>query len=95
MTDQDSTVRRRLRVEGVVQGVGFRAGCARAAERAGTGGWVRNLADGAVEAEVEGDPGAVDAVLAWCRTGPRAGRVDRVEVTELDPVGAADFTVRA
>ena len=89
-----TTVRRRLRVEGAVQGVGFRAGCAQAAERAGAAGWVRNLPDGAVEAEVEGSVEAVEAVVAWCRAGPRAGRVDRVEVTELDALGEVGFAVR-
>lgn len=86
-------VGRRLRIEGVVQGVFFRDGCAAAARRAGAGGWVRNLADGSVEVVVEGPPDAVEQVVAWCRTGPRAARVDRVEVTDEAPTGAAGFSV--
>lgn len=87
-------VRRRLRIEGAVQGVGFRVGCARAAEQAGVAGWVRNAADGTVEAALEGPPDAVDDVVAWCRTGPRAGRIDHVEVAEEQPTGEAGFAVR-
>lgn len=93
-SDERQEVRRRLRVTGAVQGVGFRAGCARAAEHAGVAGWVRNRADGSVEAVVEGDLGAVDRVEAWCRAGPRGGRVDHVEVVAEDPTGEAGFTIR-
>ncbi len=91
--DDEPVVRRTLRIEGAVQGVGFRAGCARAAERAGVSGLVRNLADGAVEAVVEGRPDAVETVVAWCRSGPRAGRVDRAEVTDEEPTGEAGFSI--
>ncbi len=91
--EEGATVRRRLRVEGVVQGVFFRDGCARAATQAGAAGWVRNRPDGSVEAVVEGRPAAVDQVVAWCRVGPRAARVDRVEVTDEAPTGEVGFSV--
>ena len=65
-------VRRRVVISGRVQGVAFRA-ATRAQARAGAlAGWVRNLADGRVEAVFEGDPAAVGALVAWCHRG-RAG----------------------
>jgi acylphosphatase len=86
----------RVLVAGVVQGVNFRAFTRREAERLGLSGWVRNLADGRVEADVEGDPGTVDRLLAKLRTGPPISRVDRVDVTEMSgPGGAAGFEIRS
>lgn len=75
-------VTRRLRISGRVQGVGFRVSLAEQARLRGLGGWVRNRSDGTVEALVHGDVQAVDALLAWARRGPRAARVDRVDVEE-------------
>jgi acylphosphatase len=87
-------VRRRVLVAGRVQGVWFRESCRDQAQAAGVAGWVRNLADGRVEVVLEGPPGAVDEVLAWCRLGPRRGRVDGVEVVDEAPVGEQGFRVR-
>jgi acylphosphatase len=89
-------VRRRVVVDGVVQGVGFRASCARRAADAGLDGWVRNLPDGRVEAVFEGPGGAVDALVAWCRQGPPMARVTRVTVSDEEPdaEGAQRFGVR-
>jgi acylphosphatase len=87
-------VRRRVLVAGRVQGVWFRESCRDQAQAVGVGGWVRNLADGQVEVLLEGSPGAVDEVLAWCRRGPRRARVDRVDVVDEAPVGEQGFRVR-
>jgi acylphosphatase len=87
-------VRRRVLLAGRVQGVWFRESCRDQAQAAGVGGWVRNLADGQVEVVLEGSPGDVDEVLAWCRRGPRRGRVDRVDVVDEAPVGEQGFRVR-
>jgi acylphosphatase len=57
-------------------------------------GWVRNCADGTVEAVFEGDPDAVAALIDWCRRGPRGADVSRVEVDEERPEGLARFEVR-
>jgi acylphosphatase len=69
-------------IHGRVQGVFFRDTTRRQAVSRGVAGWVRNRPDGAVEAVFEGDPGAVEAMLAFCREGPRGASVDRVEVSE-------------
>ncbi len=77
-------VTKRLRISGRVQGVGFRASLADEARLRGLAGWVRNRRDGTVEAMVHGDSQQFDALLAWARRGPRAARVDRVEVEEVE-----------
>ncbi len=69
---------RRLRIEGRVQGVGYRAWMVREARRLGLAGWVRNRADGSVEAIIAGPEPAVQALLTACRRGPIAARVDRI-----------------
>lgn len=81
-------VRARVRVEGRVQGVWFRAGTREAAEQLGLAGWVRNLPDGAVEAAFEGPRPAVEQAVAWCRRGPPDARVDRCDVSWEAPTGA-------
>jgi acylphosphatase len=77
-----------------VQGVFFRDSCERMARSVGVSGWVRNRNDGAVEAAFEGDADAVDRMVAWARQGPRRAHVERVEVTDEDPVGEHGFRVR-
>ena len=87
-------VRRRVVVHGRVQGVFFRDSCERMASSAGVSGWVRNRNDGAVEAVFEGEPDAVERMVGWARQGPRRADVDRVEVSEEEPVGESGFRVR-
>ena len=87
-------VRRRLRVTGRVQGVWFRESCREVANRLGLAGSVRNRGDGTVEVVAEGPASEVEALVAWCRTGPPAADVTGVEVTEEPPEGLAGFRVR-
>jgi len=87
-------VRRRLRVTGRVQGVWFRESCREVADRLGVAGSVRNRADGSVEVLAEGLPQEVQALVAWCREGPRGAEVTGVEVTEERPEGLVGFRVR-
>lgn len=77
---KDAHVTCRARISGRVQGVGFRYALQQAALAQGVRGWVRNRRDGTVEAVLQGEPRAVDAVLAWAHRGPPASRVDRVDV---------------
>ena len=81
-------------VSGRVQGVFYRDTCRRLAAAAGLTGWVRNTASGAVEAWFEGDPAAVDRMVAWCHEGPPGARVVDVEVVPEIPAGASGFRVR-
>lgn len=81
-------------VGGVVQGVFFRDGCAREARGQGVTGWVRNRADGRVEAWFQGDPQAVEKLVRWCRQGPPRARVDSVEVTEERPTAIEGFRIQ-
>jgi acylphosphatase len=83
----------RVVVSGRVQGVFYRATCARLAREAGAGGFVRNLSDGRVEAAFEGPDHVVDRLVAWCREGPDLARVDDLEVVVEAPVGDVSFRV--
>jgi acylphosphatase len=73
-------VRAHVFVSGDVQGVSFRAATVDEARRLGVNGWVRNLADGRVEAEAEGERAKVEALVRWCGRGPPAARVGGVRV---------------
>jgi len=81
-------------VSGGVQGVGFRFTMEAVATRAGATGWVRNRADGTVEAEIEGSPEAVGAVIDWARRGPRGGWVDAIQIDEIAEQGSTAFEIR-
>ena len=78
-------------VAGRVQGVFFRASAARQAGHLGVSGFARNERDGTVLIEVEGEPAAVDAFVAWCRVGPPGAAVDRVTVEPIAATGGAGF----
>ena len=75
---------RRLVVRGRVQGVGFRYATVHAAARLRITGWVRNRADGSVEAVVQGSAEAVEAMVAWARRGPDAAIVESLEVSAAE-----------
>ena len=84
----------RVEVSGRVQGVMFRDSCRREADRLGVVGWVRNEPGGSVLVVAEGPDDAVDALVAWCRTGPPGARVTGVDVTTASPSGGQGFEVR-
>jgi acylphosphatase len=86
-------VRRRVIVHGRVQGVFFRDTARRLAEARGVAGSVVNRADGTVEAVFEGELEAVEALIAFCREGPRGAEVERIEVNEEEPEGLEGFRV--
>ena len=73
-------------VRGRVQGVYYRKSAEEKAQALDVTGWVRNLTDGGVEFEVQGDDGRVDDFLRWARRGSNAARVDELEQTEKELV---------
>lgn len=82
-------------ISGRVQGVFFRAATQRAAMDFNLTGWVRNIADGRVEAVFEGEDENVDKMLAWCHEGPPAARVEKVLTQEEPYTGEfKDFNVK-
>jgi acylphosphatase len=84
-----------VRVHGRVQGVWYRGTTWTEAQRLGLAGWVRNRSDGTVEAHFQGDPVAVEAMLAWCRVGPPGARVTQLDVEDAERDGTlADFQIR-
>ena len=87
-------IRRRVVVHGRVQGVFFRDTARRMAQSRGLGGWVRNTPEGTVEAVFEGEPEAVESMVAWCGEGPRGALVERVEAAAEEPEGLTEFRIR-
>jgi acylphosphatase len=79
-------VRAHIIVRGMVQGVGFRWFTAREAQKLGLAGFVRNLAEGSVEVEAEGERGAVEGLIALLKVGPRAADVRDVHITWQQPL---------
>lgn len=93
MTGGPHDIRRRLVIAGDVQGVGYRAACARRGQELGLAGHVRNLPDGRVEVVAEGDRAAVEALSEWCRFGPPMASVTSVEENDEELRGDAEFEV--
>jgi acylphosphatase len=83
MTSNDSF--RRYLVIGRVQGVGFRWFVEREARLIGVGGWVRNRDDGAVEVMASGTKAQLGSLYDKLKEGPRAARIDTVEVEDIAP----------
>ena len=82
---------RHLRISGRVQGVFYRAWATDQARALGLKGWIRNRADGSVEAVAFGAPEAVDRFIALCRQGSPSAQVERVDVEVADGEPPLDF----
>ena len=80
-------VARKFIVSGEVQGVGFRYFTQRVAARHQVTGYVRNLAEGTVEAYAEGSPESVEGFKHDISVGPGHARVEQVEEISLEPTG--------
>jgi acylphosphatase len=88
-------VARRILISGRVQGVGFRVFAEAKAVVEGVHGYVRNLPDGRVEIQLEGDQEAVDRIESALRRGPAGARVENVHVESIPPsYRAAGFDIR-
>jgi acylphosphatase len=79
------TARAHMVVRGLVQGVGFRWFVARRANAIGLTGYARNLIDGAVEIEAEGDRSLVEALIGDVRVGPRSAHVQDLVIQWKEP----------
>jgi acylphosphatase len=90
----DEPIRRRLVVQGRVQGVFFRDSIRETARNEGVSGWAANRDDGAVEVVLEGPPEAVQAVAEFGRLGPVSAQVGRVEESDESPEGLEGFEIR-
>jgi acylphosphatase len=77
-----------LRIRGVVQGVGYRAGLRSEASALNLSGWVRNRLDGSVEAIVSGTDQALEQIIDWAWHGPPGAQVREISIDDL-----ADSTV--
>jgi acylphosphatase len=86
-------ISKRVTVHGEVQGVGFRFHAQATATRLGVNGSVRNLPDGSVEAQLEGDDEAITRMLAWLREGPPWATVSSVDVADAVPRGDTGFRI--
>ncbi len=87
-------IARHLAIHGRVQGVCYRDWAIRVAMTLGLTGWIRNRADGSVEALAIGAPDAVDAFIARCRGGSPSARVDTLTVTKREPEALTGFERR-
>jgi len=85
----------RVRIQGSVQGVGFRYWTERVATELGLAGWVRNRRDGSVEALFCGPAQDVAEMLERCGDGPRGGRVTAVEIMEEGGTAPEGFDILA
>jgi acylphosphatase len=83
-----------LIIHGRVQGVFYRDWTVETARGLGLTGWVRNLADGTVEAQLEGDEGAVARMIEAMREGPPRASVDRIEQRDVEAQGFDRFQRR-
>lgn len=91
MTDR---TRAHVFVSGTVQGVYYRATTRDRAREESVDGWVKNLADGRVEAVFEGPADAVEAMVEWCHEGSPAAEVEDVEADYEEPRDEDGFEIR-
>ncbi|MEF8848640.1 MAG: acylphosphatase [Candidatus Thermoplasmatota archaeon] len=84
-----------VEVSGKVQGVWFRANTKEKAEQLNINGWVKNTADGKVEAVFEGEEENIKEMLDWCHQGPPLAKVQTVDVEEKNSLeGLEGFSIK-
>lgn len=89
-------IARHLRIEGRVQGVGYRQHMQTRAQQLELSGWVRNRHDGSVEAVVcSENMNAIDEIITWARSGPRFANVERITVSDTSLPAGTGFTILA
>jgi len=91
---QQRLERWQLIVHGRVQGVGYRAACCQKARELDLNGWVRNLSDGSVEVQAEGNLHQLTELRLWCERGPQGAGVHSVSHSQLNPIREDWFEIR-
>ena len=86
-------IHRKIKVDGQVQGVGFRFFTRSQARKLSLRGWVRNEPDGGVAIEIEGDRQKIKALLSWLQTGPPLSKVKKIKVSKGKLVGYQNFVI--
>lgn len=81
-----------ITIKGRVQGIGFRYNAKRQALALGLDGFVKNMPDGSVYVETEGNPTAMDEFVSWCQEGPSGARIIEVNVSISNLEGLTGFT---
>jgi acylphosphatase len=89
-----AAVGRHLRITGHVQGVYFRAWAHGEARELSVSGWIRNCADGSVEAHLSGEEDCVERMVERMRRGPSNARIAEVTVEEVPPEDQGRFHIR-
>lgn len=84
-----------ISITGRVQGVGFRYSAVHKAQQTGIKGYVKNMYNGSVFIEAEGDETSLDQFLIWCHTGPSFARVNQVSITNGTIKNYTSFSVRS
>lgn len=82
-----------ISVAGRVQGVFFRASTKTSADHANIKGFVKNLPDGSVYIEAEGEESDLKQFVSWCSQGPKSAKVERCEVAEAAMKGFGEFKI--
>lgn len=95
MSDDERPTALRLKVEGVVQSVGYRNFAMTEARRLSLNGWVRNRFDGTVEILVSGPNAAVETFVGLCMRGPSSARVTNVDIHKAEPPAEPGFRRRS
>ncbi len=91
MTDIKAVI---LHIFGRVQGVGFRFYTQKVASEMNINGWVRNLPDGCVYIEAEGEANNLQRFIEWCEEGPQWARVSTVQKQFVSPKGYIGFEIK-
>ncbi len=83
-----------ITIKGVVQGVFFRQSTKAVADQLGIRGWIRNMEDGSVYVEAEGDELIMKSFLDWCKEGPDRAVVESVDYVISEPEGFKNFIIK-
>ena len=83
----------KIKITGRVQGVWYRGSMQKKARGLNLTGFTRNVKDGSVYAEAEGEESILNELIDWCKKGPELAIVERVEVEEGAIVGYSSFDI--